>query len=105
VSVPPAQPDQPGLRAILRVVVTVVVSVLALYLMYLVREPISYILLGAFVAIAASGPVNLLSRKLPRGAAIAIVYLGIIFVPIGIGLILVPPVVEQAVRLANNLPE
>ena len=57
------------------------------------------------MAIAASGPVNLLSRKLPRGAAIAIVYLGIVFVPIVIGLILIPPAVEQGVKLANNLPE
>jgi predicted PurR-regulated permease PerM len=97
--------DRPSFRAILRVVATVTLSALALYLLYLVREPLSYILLGAFLAIAASGPVNLLGRRLPRGLAIAIVYLGIIFVPIGIALILVPPVVEQAVRLADNLPE
>jgi predicted PurR-regulated permease PerM len=95
----------PSLRAILRVVATVALSVLAVYLLYLVREPLSYIFLGAFIAIAASGPVNLLSRRLPRGLAIALVYLGIVFVPIGIGLILIPPAVEQAVRLADNLPE
>jgi predicted PurR-regulated permease PerM len=47
----------------------------------------------------------LLSRKLPRGAAIAIVYLGIVFIPIAIGAILVPPVVEQSVNLANDLPQ
>ena len=97
--------DQPSVRVILRVVVTVVLSVVALYLVYLVRTPISYILLGAFLAIAAAGPVNLLSRKLPRGAAIAIVYLGVILLPIAVGLILVPPVVEQGVKLASNLPQ
>jgi predicted PurR-regulated permease PerM len=102
---PVPREEQPSVRATLRVVVTVVLSGLALYIVYLVREPLSYIFLGAFLAIAASGPVNLLSRKLPRGLAIAIVYLGIVFVPIGIGLILVPPLVEQAVKLANNLPE
>jgi predicted PurR-regulated permease PerM len=93
------------MRATLRVVATVALSALAVYLLYLVREPLSYIFLGAFIAIAASGPVNLLSRRLPRGLAIAIVYLGIVFVPIGVALILVPPAVEQAVRLADNLPE
>jgi predicted PurR-regulated permease PerM len=36
--------------------------------------------------------------------AIAIVYLGIVFVPIIIALILVPPAVEQGVNLANKLP-
>jgi predicted PurR-regulated permease PerM len=102
---PVAREDQPSIRAILRVVVTVVLSGLALYVMYLVREPLGYIFLGAFLAIAASGPVNLLSRRLPRGLAIATVYLGVVFVPLGIGLILIPPLVEQAVRLANNLPE
>ena len=48
--------------------------------------------------------MNLVSRKLPRGLAIAIVYLGIVFVPIIIALILVPPAVEQGVKLANKLP-
>jgi predicted PurR-regulated permease PerM len=102
---PVPREEQPSVRAILRVVVTVVLSGLALYIMYLVREPLGYVFLGAFLAIAASGPVNLLSRKLSRGLAIAIVYLGIVFIPIGIALILVPPLVEQAVKLANNLPE
>ena len=64
-SVDSVKREQPSVRAILRVVVTVVLSVLALYVVYLVRTPIGYILLGAFVAVAASGPVNLLSRKLP----------------------------------------
>jgi predicted PurR-regulated permease PerM len=102
---PVAREGAPSVRAILRVVVTVALSALAIYLLYLVREPLGYIFLGAFLALAASGPVNLLSRKLPRGLAIAVVYLGIVFIPIAIGLILVPPLVEQAVRLANNLPE
>jgi predicted PurR-regulated permease PerM len=97
--------DKPSVRATLRVVATVVLSALAIYLLYLVREPLSYLFFGAFLAIAVSGPVNLLSRKLPRGLAIALVYLGIIFIPFGIALILLPPVVEQAVKLANNLPE
>ena len=104
-SEPRQEEHAPSVRAILRVVITVVASAAAIYLIYLVRTPISYILLGAFVAIAATGPVNLLSRKLPRGAAIAIVYLGIVFLPILIGLILIPPAVEQGVKLANNLPE
>jgi predicted PurR-regulated permease PerM len=102
---PVPREDQPSIRAILRVVVTVSLSALAIFLLYLVREPLSYVFLGAFVAVAASGPVNLLSRKLPRGLSIALVYLGIVFIPIGIALILVPPVVEQGVKLANNLPE
>jgi predicted PurR-regulated permease PerM len=96
--------DAPSVRAILRVVVTVVASALALYLVYLLREPLGWLLIALFVAVAASGPVNLLSRRLPRGAAIAIVYVGIILAPFAIGAILIPPAVEQGVRLAKNLP-
>jgi predicted PurR-regulated permease PerM len=97
--------DQPTVRAVLRVVVTVVLSVLTLYVLYLVRQPLAWVVLAVFVAVAASGPVNLLSRRLPRGAAIAIVYLAIILIPIAIGAILIPPVVEQTVRIVNDLPE
>jgi predicted PurR-regulated permease PerM len=99
-----AQPDAPSTRAILRVVVTVVVSALALYLVYLLRTPLSWLVIALFVAVAASGPVNLLSRRLPRGAAIAIVYVGIVLAPFVIGAILIPPAVEQGVRLAKDLP-
>jgi predicted PurR-regulated permease PerM len=104
VSSPRGVHDVPSVRAVLRVVVTVVLSVLALYLLYLVREPLSWLLIAIFVAVATSGPVNLLSRRLPRGAAIAIVYLGVVVAPILIGAILIPPAVEQGVKLAKDLP-
>jgi predicted PurR-regulated permease PerM len=104
VSAPPDQADRPSVRATLRVVVTVALSALTLYVLYLVREPLTWLVIAVFVAVAASGPVNLLSRRLPRGAAIAIVYLGIVLAPFVIGAILIPPAVEQGVRLAQNLP-
>ena len=80
-------------------------SALALSLIYRLRTPIGYIMLVAFVAITASGPINLLSRKLPRALAIPLVYRGIVFLPIFIALIAVPPAVEQGIELANKLPE
>ncbi|MEA2418604.1 MAG: hypothetical protein QOE60_810 [Thermoleophilaceae bacterium] len=97
--------EAPSVRAILRVVTTVVLSVLALYLVYLLRTPLTWLVIAAFVAVAAAGPVNLLSRRLPRGAAIAIVYFGIVLAPIAIGAILIPPAVEQGVKLAKELPD
>ncbi|HYN91676.1 MAG TPA: hypothetical protein VER75_07125, partial [Thermoleophilaceae bacterium] len=66
-SVTSASRDGPSVRAVLRVVITVVLSALALYLVYQLRQPIGWIVLAAFVAVAASGPVNALSRRLPRG--------------------------------------
>ena len=93
------------MRSILRVVMTVVASAFALYIVYRLRTPISWMLIAIFVAVATSGPVNLLSRRLPRGAAIGIVYLGIVLAPVAIGAVLVPPAVEQGVKLAKNLPD
>jgi len=91
-------------RAILRNVLIVVGVVLALYLIYLLRKPLTWIFIAGFLAIALSGPVNFLARKMKRGLAIAIVYVGLILFPVLIGAILVPPVVEQLNNLIQNLP-
>jgi predicted PurR-regulated permease PerM len=96
--------DVPSTRAVLRVLLIVIATAIALYLLYRLRQPISWLVLATFIAVCASAPVNRLNRRMPRGLAIAIVYLGIVLVPIGILAILVPPVVEQSVELANDLP-
>lgn len=96
--------DGPSRRAVLRVVAIAVLSGLALYLLYLVRIQLGYLVLALFLATCASGPVTVLSRRMRRGLAIAIVYLGIVLVPILIAVTLVSPLVRQAIQLANNLP-
>jgi predicted PurR-regulated permease PerM len=99
-----ARSDTPSTRAVLRVVAIVVLSVLALYLLYMLRRPITWIVLAAFLAVCASGPINAFARRLPRGAAIGLVFAGIVLAPLIMGLILVPPVVKQGVKLVNDLP-
>jgi predicted PurR-regulated permease PerM len=96
--------DLPTTRTVLRVLLIIVATGIALYLLYRLRKPISWIVLATFIALVASAPVNRLNQRMPRGLAIAIVYLGIVLVPIGILAILIPPVVEQSVELANDLP-
>lgn len=96
--------DVPTTRAVFRVVAIVVASALALYVIYRLRTPISYVLIAGFIAVAASGPVNWLSRRIKRGLAIALVYLGIILTPLVIGAILIPPLVTAATDLINDLP-
>jgi predicted PurR-regulated permease PerM len=95
----------PSPRAVAVTVLTAVLVVLALYLIYLLRKPIGWLLIATFLAIALSGPVNFLSRRMKRGFAIAIVYLGLLLVPIGIGAIVVPPIVNGGNDLAQNAPE
>jgi predicted PurR-regulated permease PerM len=92
-------------RVILRAVLIVVAVVLILYVLYLLRKPLSWLVIAAFIAVAVSGPVNLLSRHMNRGIAIALVYLALILIPIGIGALLVPGLVSQAEDLADNAPE
>jgi predicted PurR-regulated permease PerM len=94
----------PSTRAVARTVLTAVLVVLLLYLLYLLRKPIGWLLIATFLAIALSGPVNWLNRYMKRGFAIAIVYLGLLLVPVGIGAIVVPPIVNGANDLAENAP-
>jgi predicted PurR-regulated permease PerM len=92
-------------RPILRVVLIVIAAALALYIIYLLRKPIGWIVIAAFIAIAVSGPVNLLSRWMRRGLAIALVYVAVILVPFFMLAILVPPIVTQMGNLARNAPQ
>ena len=93
-----------GVRTIARTVVIVLLIIGALYLIYLLRRPLGWIIVAAFIAVALSGPVNLLSRRMPRGLAIAVAYLGLILIPVGIGAIVVPPLVREATDFANDVP-
>jgi len=92
-------------RVIVRTVLIVVAVALALYVIYLLRKPLSWLVIAAFIAVAVSGPVNVLSRHMRRGFAIAVVYITLLLIPIGIGALIVPSLVNQAEDLADNAPE
>jgi predicted PurR-regulated permease PerM len=92
-------------RVILRNVLIVLGVVLTLYVLYLLRRPLGWLVIATFLAIALSGPVNWMHRHLGRrGPAIALTYIALLLVPIGIGAIVVPPVVTGGNDLANNAP-
>src|SRR5881398_1284719 len=91
-------------RAIARIVLIVVGVCLGLYLLYLLRQPISWVLISVFLAVALSRPVNYLNRYMRRGLAIAGVYLGLLASVVALGLLLIPPIVSQVNKLADNAP-
>jgi predicted PurR-regulated permease PerM len=93
-----------SVRSIARTVITVLVIVGFLYLIWRLRKPVSWIVIAAFIAVALSGPVNLMSRKLPRGIAILLAYLGLVLIPLGIIAIVVPPLVREATNFAQDVP-
>jgi predicted PurR-regulated permease PerM len=94
-----------SIRVVLRVVLTVVLVALTLYVIYLLRQPLTWIFIAGFLAIALSGPVTFLERRMRRGFAIALVYVALIFIPVLLAAILVPPIVEQVNLLVDNLPQ
>ena len=91
-------------RSVLRTVLTVLAVIVAVYVLYLLRKPISWLIIAAFLAVAVSGPIAALNRHMPRGLAIASVYGVLIAVPIVLAALLIPPLVTQAEELARDVP-
>jgi predicted PurR-regulated permease PerM len=98
------QPVLSNARVVLRTVMVVVAVVLTLYVIYLLRTPISWVLLATFLAVALSGPVNWLAQWMRRGAAIALAFLGLLTVPLLLAAAIIPPVVSEADDLVRDLP-
>jgi predicted PurR-regulated permease PerM len=92
-------------RIVIRTLFITVAFAVALYLVYLLRKPIGWVLVAAFLAVALSGPVNFLSQWIRRGFAITLVYFCLLLVPIGIGALIIPPLVTQGNNLIQNLPQ
>jgi predicted PurR-regulated permease PerM len=101
---PPPPPATTTARSILRNVLVIVGVAISLYLVYLLRRPIGWVLISIFLAVALSGPVNRLQRHMRRGLAITLVYIGLLLVPIGIAALVVPPLVTQLNNLVQDLP-
>ncbi len=107
---PPSRPrnpfdDFPSTRSVLRVVVIVLAVVAVVAVVRLLWQPLSWIVIASFLAVALSGPVNLLHRHMRRGLAIAIVYLALLLIPIGIAAAILPPLITQGVEFVNKLPK
>jgi predicted PurR-regulated permease PerM len=101
-AMPPAESTP---RIVVRNVLIVVGVVVVLYVVFLLRRPLGWLVIATFLAIAMSGPVNWLHRRLGRrGLAIALAYIGLLLVPVGLTAIVVPPVVSGGNDLADNAP-
>ena len=100
-----AASDLPAPRVVARTVLVAVAVLAGLYLVYLLRRPIGWLLTATFLAVALSGPVNFLDARMKRGFAITLVYLGMLAVPVALGALIVPPLVKEGNNLADNAPE
>jgi predicted PurR-regulated permease PerM len=91
-------------RALFRVLFIMLTFSVSLWLVFLLRKPIGWVLIAIFLAVALSGPVNYLNQWMRRGFAITIVYLLLLLIPIGIAGLVIPPLVTQGNNLIQDLP-
>jgi predicted PurR-regulated permease PerM len=99
-----APPRSRNTAAVLRTTLIVVALLAAIYVAYLLRRPIAWLAIAGFIALALSPPVRFLTRWMRRSFAIAIVYTGLLLVPIGLGLVVIPPVVTQVQHFVEDAP-
>jgi predicted PurR-regulated permease PerM len=92
-------------KAIARIVLIVVGVLFSLYLLYRLRQPLTWIFISVFLAVALSRPVNYLNRYMRRGFAIGFVYLGLLGTVFLLGLVMIPPIVSEVNNLADNAPQ
>ena len=88
----------------LRIALVIVALAGALYVAYLLRRPLGWLLVAGFVAVALSGPVALLARRIRRGPAIAVVYAAVITLPVLISALILPKIVRGAVEFSSDVP-
>jgi predicted PurR-regulated permease PerM len=74
----------------------------ALWLLYL---PIAVLLVGITIGEALSPPADWLSRKVPRALAVVLVYLALLAILAGMGLFIVPELVNQAKEVSGRVPD
>ncbi len=102
---PPPQPVTLTTRSIAKVFFTLAALVAFVYVLYIVRSVVLLVFIAGFLAVALGPAVDFLSRgRVPRAGAILIVYLAIIAVIVGVGLLVVPPIVSQVDQLAQDVP-
>jgi predicted PurR-regulated permease PerM len=96
----------PSTRAILKVLLVTAATAAVLYLLYLVRSIIGMLFIAAFLAVALGPAVDAYQRRghMPRGIAIVLVYLTILAAIVGLGLLVVPPIVSGVNHFVNKVP-
>jgi predicted PurR-regulated permease PerM len=93
------------LRRTLIVVVAVIVIVAAVVFAAHIPKTISIFLIAAFIAFGAHPLVKRLEGRMPRPAAIAVVYVGLLSVLVVLALVIVPVAYGQIVVLIGHAPE
>src|SRR4051794_34901123 len=99
---PPMAPSQVRPRTVLVIIFTVLVVVAGLYLLWELRQVVRWMVIAIFLAVALNPAVDWLQRRhIRRSVAVLLVYLAFVLVVIGLGALVVPPLVVQVQALID----
>lgn len=97
--------DALNTRQIARIIFTTAGFLVLLYLLVQIRSMLLLLAIAVFFAVALGPAVDFFARRrLPRAAAILIVYVLIVAVFAGVVALIVPPVVTGATDLSRDIP-
>src|SRR5207248_6613632 len=72
---------------------------------YLVRTVLGLLFIALFLAVALGPIVEIINRRgVPRGLSILLVYLGLLLSVFGLGLLVVPPIVNGVDNFVKHVP-
>src|SRR4051795_9425701 len=95
----------PSTRTVARITLTVAGVLLLLYLIYIVRSVLTLVFIAGFLSLALGPAVDFFQRRgMPRSLAIISTYLTIFMAIVGVGLLIVPPVVNGVDDLSRDIP-
>jgi predicted PurR-regulated permease PerM len=94
-------------RTVLSVAGLLLALALTLWVVYVARQVLTWVLVSLFLALALNPAVEWLQQRQAlarRGAAAAVIYLATLLALVGLGFLLIPPVVDQVGGLADAAP-
>jgi predicted PurR-regulated permease PerM len=93
-------------RAVLTVVILVVAVAAALWIVWLTRRILTWVVIAMFLAVALNPVVDALQRRLrlKRVLAISVTFLVGTTLAAGVALLLVPPLIDAGQQLADDAP-
>jgi predicted PurR-regulated permease PerM len=99
--------EGPSTRAILRVIAVLLIVAMALWLIWVSRGVLTWVAVAAFLAVAINPLVNLLQDRLRlrRAPSILIVYVLVAGLLAGAALLFVPPLIDAAQELTDEVPQ
>ena len=102
---PAARQPLPSARAVAKIILVAAAVLGVLYFLFLIRQVIGAFVIALFLAVALGPAVGFFERRrLPRALAILVVYVFMLLTVFGIGLLVVPPVVNEINNFVGDVP-